>query len=334
MFSFAWPWMIVLLAAPFLVRRWQRGAKTTRARPAPEILFPHIERLKAVFPPQLRETSTRLQLTMLGLIWLCLTGALMGPRLVDALAPFQDKGYDLMLAVDLSQSMRALDYVKDNQQVDRLDVVKSVVEDFVARRQGDRIGLVLFGSNAYLHVPLTRDVVSVQKMLDNAQAGEAGDQTAIGDAIGLAVGNLRDRPEKSRVIILLTDGGDNASTIPPLEAARLAHEYGIRIYTIGVGTHGLVSVPDQNGATVMAQFDLDEGLLKKIADATGGSYFRAGDTQALQQVYAQINTLEKTRADSRVYLIYQPLYRYPLGAALALLLALALLPILGKTRFA
>ena len=235
-----------------------------------------------------------------------------------------------MLAVDLSQSMRALDYVRDNQQVDRLDVVKSVVEDFVAQRKGDRIGLILFGSNAYLHVPLTRDVSSVQKMLDNAQAGEAGDQTAIGDAIGMAVGNLRNRPEKSRVIILLTDGGDNASTIPPLQAAALAHEYGIRIYTIGVGTRGLVSIPDQSGAVVMAQFELDEALLRKIAAATGGSYFRAGDTNALRQVYAQINSLEKTRADSRVYLIYKPLYRYPLGAAMALLLALSVLPMLGK----
>jgi Ca-activated chloride channel family protein len=327
--------MIVLLAAPFLVHRWLHGAKkNARALPAPEILFPHIERLKAVFPAQSRQTSTRLQRTMLGLTWLCLTGALMGPQLVDQLTPFQDKGYDLMLAVDLSQSMRALDYVKDNQQINRLDVVKSVVEDFVAQRQGDRIGLVLFGSNAYLHVPLTRDVVSVQKMLDNAQAGEAGDQTAIGDAIGLAVSNLRNRPEQSRVIILLTDGGDNASTIPPLEAARLAHEYGIRIYTIGVGTRGLVSIPDQNGALVTAQFDLDEVLLQKIAGATGGSYFRAGDTQALRQVYAQINALEKTRADSRLYLIYKPLYRYPLGIALALLLALSLLPFLGKARLA
>lgn len=324
--------MIVLLAAPFLVRAWARRAKNSRALRAPEVFFPHIERLKTLFPPQQREMSNRLQLIILGLLWLCLTGALMGPQLVDQLAPFQEKGYDLMLAVDLSDSMRAQDYVKDGQSVSRLDVVKSVVDDFVIQRQGDRIGLVLFGSSAYLHVPLTLDVVSVQKMLDNAQAGEAGDQTAIGDAIGLAVSNLRSRPEKSRVIILLTDGGDNASTIPPLEAAKLAHEYGIRIYTIGVGTQGLVSIPDQNGAIAMAQFDLDEGLLQKIATTTGGGYFRASDTQALRKVYAQINALEKTRADSRPLLIYRPLYQFPLGGAMTLLLALSLLPILRKPR--
>jgi Ca-activated chloride channel family protein len=331
-FSFAWPWMVVLLAVPFVVRALGRRTKKKHALRAPEMFFPHVERLKTLFPPQQRETANRLQLIVLGLIWLCLTGALMGPQLVDQLAPFQDKGYDLMLAVDLSESMRALDYMKDNQPVGRLDVVKSVVDDFVIQRRGDRIGLVLFGSNAYLHVPLTLDVVSVQKMLDNAQAGEAGDQTAIGDAIGLAVSNLRNRPEKSRVIILLTDGGDNASTIPPLEAAKLAHEYGIRIYTIGVGTQGLVSIPDQSGAIGTAQFDLDEGLLQKIATITGGSYFRASDTQALRKVYAQINALEKTRADSQFYLIYKPLYRYPLGGAMALLLTLSLLPILRKHR--
>ena len=324
--------MIALLPAPFLVRALGPDAKNKGSLSAPEILFPHTERLRNLFPAQNRKTSSRLQLLLLGLLWLFLTIALMGPQLVDQLAPFQDKGYDLMLAVDLSQSMRALDYTKDNQPIDRLGVVKSVVEDFVAQRQGDRIGLVLFGSNAYLHVPLTLDVVSVQKMLDNAQAGEAGDQTAIGDAIGLAVSNLRNRPEKSRVIILLTDGGDNASTIPPLEAAKLAHEYGIRIYTIGVGTQGLVSIPDQSGAIMTAQFDLDEELLKKIATITGGSYFRAGDTQALQKVYAEINLLEKTRADSRFYLIYKPLYQYPLGAAMALLLALSLMPLLRKAR--
>jgi Ca-activated chloride channel family protein len=324
--------MIALLAAPFLVRTFAQGARNKQALRAPEVFFPHIERLKTLFPPQQRQTSNRLPLIVLGLLWLCLTGALMGPQLVDRLAPFQDKGYDLMLAVDLSDSMRALDYVKDDRSVSRLDVVKSVVSDFVIQRQGDRIGLVLFGSSAYLHVPLTLDVVSVQKMLANTQAGEAGDQTAIGDAIGLAVSNLRSRPEKSRVIILLTDGGDNASTIPPLEAAKLAHEYGIRIYTIGVGTKGLVSIPDQSGAIVTAQFDLDEALLQKIATMTGGGYFRASDTQALRKVYAQINALEKTRADSRLYLIYKPLYQYPLGGAMALLLALSLLPILRKPR--
>ncbi len=334
MFSFAWPWMIVLLALPFLVRVLVRPAKIANKPSAPEVFFPYIDRLKAGFAQQWQgKNASRLFLVVLSLLWLSLTGALMGPQLVDQFTQLRNKGYDLMLAVDLSGSMLALDYTQNGEQVSRVKVVKSVVSDFVRQRQGDRVGLILFGSMAYLHVPLTLDTLSVRKMLNNTMVGEAGDTTAIGDAIGLAVRNLRDRPEKSRIIVLLTDGGDNASTIPPLAAAKLAQQYGIRIYTIGVGSQGPVPIPDGSGQIVMAQFDLDEGLLQKIADMTGGSYFRAADTEALQKIYAKINKLEKTSAETRSYMIRRPLYRYPLGSALVLLFLLSLLPVLRKARY-
>ncbi len=325
--------MIGLLGLPFLIRALWPRTRIENAPGAPEIFFPHIARLKAVFPKQPGERkSGRPYLLVLGLLWLGLTGALMRPQLVDQFTPLQDAGYDLMLAVDLSGSMAALDYTRNGEQVSRLDIVKSVVSDFAGRRQGDRVGLILFGSMAYLHVPLTLDTLSVRKMLDNTAVGEAGDTTAIGDAIGLAVLNLRDRPEKSRILILLTDGGDNASTIPPLAAAKLARQYGIRIYTIGVGTQGLVPIPDENGQIVLTQFDLDEKLLRQIATITGGSYFRAADTEALQKIYAQIDRLEKTQAGARSYMISRPLYRYPLGGALAALLLLSLLPLFRQVR--
>jgi Ca-activated chloride channel family protein len=328
MFSFAWPWMILLLPLPLLVRFAGPRAKSGPAPGAPQIYFPHVDRLKAIFPGQGQAGKTgRLSLYILAPLWLCLILAVMQPQLVDQFAQLQNKGYDLMLAVDLSGSMQAKDYTRDDQQVSRLDVVKGVVSDFVAQRQGDRIGLILFGAHAYLHIPLTLDTLSVRKMLNNTAVGEAGDTTAIGDAIGLAVRNLRDRPEKSRIIILLTDGVDNASTIPPLEAAKLAQQYGIRIYTIGVGSKGAVPMTDENGQTVMMDSDLDEALLQKIARTTGGAYFRAADTEALQKIYAQINRLEKTQADSRGYVIRRALYRYPLGGALALLLLLSLIPL-------
>jgi Ca-activated chloride channel family protein len=268
------------------------------------------------------------------LLWLSLTGALMQPQMVDQYTQVRNKGYDLMLAVDLSGSMRALDFSSMSRRVNRLDVIKAVVGDFVGGRKGDRIGLVLFGDNAYLHVPLTLDTASVVKMLNNTLVGEAGDSTAIGDAIGMAVANLRDRPEKSRVIILLTDGADNASTLPPLRAAKLAAQYGIRIYTIGVGSSGPVPIPDQNGNIVLARMDLDEGLLKSIASTTGGAYFRATDTKALQEIYARIDQMEKTEAETRSYMIRQPLYRYPLGFALLVLLALAATPFIQRVRHA
>ena len=189
---------------------------------APEVTFPYIGRLQAHFQaPGIDRRSEIFHLATLSLAWLALTLALMQPQLVDKYTEIQNKGHDLMLAVDLSGSMQALDFATaDNRRASRLDVIKKVVAQFVEQRQGDRIGLVLFGSNAYLQIPLTYDGASVRKLLDNMQVGEAGDSTAIGDAIGLAVSNLRDRPEQSRAIVLLTDGGDNASTVPPLEGGQ------------------------------------------------------------------------------------------------------------------
>jgi Ca-activated chloride channel family protein len=334
MFSFAWPWMAVLLVLPFLVHRLAKRARTNDAQSAPELFFPNINRLKRIFPQRgAVKPANGLYLPALALLWLCLVGALMRPELVDQFAQLRTSGYDLMLAVDLSGSMQALDYQKNGEQISRVNIVKSVVSDFIAQRQGDRVGLILFGSNAYLHVPLTLDTLSVRNMLNNVVVGEAGDLTAIGDAIGLAVHNLRSRPEKSRVIVLLTDGVDNASTIPPLKAAELARQYGIRIYTIGVGSRGLAPFPDSLGQTTLTEFDLDEELLKKIASTTGGSYFRAANTQALQNIYAQINKLEKTDADARTYAVRKPLYRYPLAIALIILLLMELSPMLRAPRY-
>ena len=324
--------MILLLALPFAVRAYGRAPKDESGSNAPEISFPYIERLQAIFPRPRSKAAGRVQTWVLGLLWLSLTAALMRPQLADQFTQLGHKGYDLMLAVDLSGSMQSLDYEENGKHISRLEGVKSVVSDFVAQRQGDRIGLLLFGSNAYLHVPLTLDTQSVRKMLSNTVVGEAGDATAIGDAIGLAVDNLRNRPENSRVIILMTDGGDNASTIPPLEAADLAKQYGIRIYTIGIGTDRPVLLPDGYGHFVTAKFDIDETLLKKIAEKTGGSYSRATDAQTLQHIYARINDLEKTSAETSSYVISRPLYRYPLGVALALLLLLSLLPVWSKAR--
>lgn len=327
MFSFEWPWMAILALLPLLVSAFWPSKRSIKPAHAPEFHFPYTRRLKnLVARPLERANSNRANLVLLGLIWLSLTLALMRPELVNQFQQVRNSGYDLMLAVDLSGSMRALDYSRDDEQVSRLDVVKSVVGDFVSRRQGDRIGLILFGTNAYLHVPLTLDTASVRNMLNNTVVGEAGDSTAIGDAIGLAVANLRNRPEKSRVIILLTDGGDNSSTIPPLEAAKLARQYGIRIYTIGVGSQGPVPIPDENGQIVTAEFDLDEDLLRNIASITNGSYFRASDTQALQSIYSQIDKLEKTQAEAHKYVIQKPLYRYPLAFALSFLLLLSIFP--------
>lgn len=332
MFGFSWPWMGLLILLPLLARYLLPALK--RQAILPEVLFPHLERLESAFQtyvPRDRKAA-RLFLILMSLLWICLVGALMRPQFVDQIKQVDNKGYDIMLAVDLSGSMKALDFSTKTETVNRLDVAKKVVGNFVKDRQSDRIGLVLFGDSAYQYAPLTLDTKSVSQMLDDTVISMAGDGTAIGDAIGLSVKALRNRPEKSRIIILLTDGEDNASTIPPIQAAQLAKQYGIRIYTIGIGSKGRVPYPDQYGRIIMVQTNIDDDLLRSIAEGTGGQYFHATNTQALQQIYQQIDTMEKTKVETREYMIRTPLYRYPLGAGLVLLLLIGLIPLTAGRR--
>lgn len=334
-FEFAWPLMICLLPFPLLVWLLSPAPRSGQSE-APEIYFPHLERLRAAFSIRRGEKrrTNALYHGLLALAWLFIVLALMQPEMTDRFTPVKNKGYDLMLVVDLSGSMAALDFSTKERRANRLDVVKEVVGRFAREREGDRVGLVLFGQHAYLQVPLTTDTRSVSTMLNNTVVGEAGDSTAIGDALGVAVKNLRDRPGKSKIIILLTDGADNASSIPPMQSAKLAKDYGIRVYTISVGSNGTVPFPLPTGQVVMTRMDMDEDLLQKIADTTGADYYRATNTEALARIYEEINQLEKTEANAREYLIRTPLYRWPLGAALALLLFLSLYPVYRRTSHA
>lgn len=330
MFTFAWPWMGALLVLPLLARFMLPALKQKSILPV--LRFPHLDILENAFPAHMprNRQSGRLFLIVLSLLWLCLVLTLMRPQFVDQLTEVENQGYDIMLAVDLSGSMKALDFSTKDKRVNRLDVAKIVVGDFVKDRESDRIGLVLFGDYAYQYAPLTLDTLSVSQMLNETAISMAGDKTAIGDAIGLAVKSLRERPEKSRILILLTDGEDTASSIPPTQAAQLAKDYGIRIYTIGIGSKGQVPYPDQYGRIFMAKTNIDEKLLQEIADMTGGSYFRATDLNTLQEVYKHIDKLEKTEVETRQYMIRTPLYRYPLGTGLVLLLFISLLPFTGR----
>jgi Ca-activated chloride channel family protein len=248
---------------------------------------------------------------------------MMKPQLLESHTEVVSAGYDLMLAVDTSRSMEALDFSVDGKPVNRLAVVKGVVGRFIEQRQGDRVGLVLFGDDAFLQAPLTTDGSAVKAMLDTAVPRMAGDSTAIGDAVGLAVKKLRERPEGSRILILLTDGENTSGSLPPREASLLAQRYDTRIYTIGVGSEGEVPFPE-GGRIVMKEMPLDEGLLQEMADSTGGAYFRATDSRALEAIYTQIDMLEKSEAESRSVLVPNPLYRWPLGLALITMILLAL----------
>ena len=327
MFEFAWWWVAAALPLPWLVRRFapKQGASTMEQQSA-VLLHPSVTRLQTAFV-SLAPTaglSSLLQNLLLALLWVSLVVAMMRPQWLEPHTQVVSPGYDLMLAVDASRSMEALDFTVDGRRVNRMAVVKGVVGRFIEQRRGDRMGLVIFGDHAYLQSPLTLDGEAVRTLLESSVPRMAGDATAIGDSVGLAVKKLRERPEGSRVLILLTDGENTAGSLPPLEAARLAKHYNIRIYTVGVGSKGKVPFMEK-GRLVMTDMQIDEDLLKEMAAITGGAYFRATDTQALEEIYRRIDALEMTEAETRTKMIPRPLFRWPLAVAMAALFLLAAL---------
>jgi Ca-activated chloride channel family protein len=236
-------------------------------------------------------------------------------------------GRDLMLAVDLSESMHESDFVLNNQPVDRLTASKAVARAFIARRVGDRLGLILFGQQAYLQVPLTFDRQTVQQLLDEAMIGMAGRQTAIGDALGLGVKRMREQNTPHKVMVLMTDGRNTVGDIDPLRAAELAHEAGLTVHTIGIGADQALQRGFFGTVRVNPSTDLDEDTLRAIAKKTGGRYFRARDAQAFEKIYAEIDKLEPVEHSGSHFRPTTALFYWPLGAAMALyLLLLALVP--------
>ncbi len=227
--------------------------------------------------------------------------ALARPQKVDSSTQVQESGIDMMLAIDLSPSMQALDYHKDGQEVSRVDVVRETVGQFIQDRPNDRIGMVAFAGEAYLMSPLTLDHDWLLQNVKRLQVGLAGDATAIGSALAVCTNRLRDQPSKSKIIVLLTDGQNNAGKITPLAAAEAAHALGIKIYTIGAGSSDLAKYPQGRdpftGRIIytMIPVDMDEGALKKIAEIGEGKFFRAADYDSLKRVYAEINQLETSQ---------------------------------------
>ncbi|QTA81280.1 von Willebrand factor A-like domain-containing protein [Desulfonema limicola] len=244
------------------------------------------------------------------------------------------EGINIILAVDLSESMAALDFKLKGKVVNRLEAVKSVVRDFIQKRTGDRIGMVVFGSNAYTQLPLTRDYNTIASILERLEIGAAGQRTAIGDAVGISLKRIEDIKSKSNIIILLTDGRSNSGELPPGAAVEIAVQKNVKIYTIGVGTRGKAPflVRDQffGERYVYQEVDIDEDTLKNIAEKTQGLYFRAEDIQGLEKIYETIDKLEKTQVKVQSFAEYNELYIYLLFPAFFLLCAWI---ILTNTRF-
>lgn len=243
-------------------------------------------------------------------------------------------GVNIILALDLSESMAALDFKQGRKIVNRLEAVKSVVADFIAGRIGDRIGVVAFGSQAYTQLPLTRDYDTINAIVQRLQIGAAGHQTAVGDAIGISLKRLQDIESRSNVIVLITDGSSNSGELSPEVAAGIAREKNVKVYTVGVGSRGrapfLVNDPIFGQRTIYRQVDMDEAALRMIADKTGGLYFRAEDLEGLQKIYKTIDQLEKTEASVKSFAEYNDLYLYLLVPAFGLL---GIWIVLMNTRF-
>jgi len=337
--SFAWPWMGMLLIVPvsmWLLNRNRAYASTDTRERKVTLLHPDLRKLQAAFHTQRPATSTgtRIYYLLLALLWIGLTVALMRPQWLEPHTEERSEGYDLMLAVDTSHSMNAMDFTVAGNQVSRMQVVKGVMGRFIEGRQDDRVGLIIFGSRAFVLSPLTLDREAVRHLLEDLVPRIAGDGTAMGDAIGLGVKKLRERPPGSRVLVLIADGENTAGTIPPLMAAQLAARENIRIYAIGVGSDRKeVPIMENGRLTTRDDLGFDEAVMRKIAEASGGAYFRGTDTSALESIYRRIDELEKSKAESRTVMIPHPLFRWPLGLALLALLALGLFPGARARRF-
>lgn len=318
MFELAWPWIFLLLPLPWLARLLLPGADS--GEPVLKVSF--LDELEGLAGRRARLNlpTWRQQLPFV-LIWLLLLFAAARPQWLGEPVPVSASGRDLLVAVDVSGSMDFPDMHWEDEEVSRLNLVKALLGDFLEARQGDRVGLILFGSKAYLQAPLTFDRHTVRTFLDEAQVGIAGKNTAIGDAIGLALKRLRQRPAQSRVLVLVTDGANNGGQIHPLTAARLAAQENVRIYTIGIGAD-----PEETGTAGMLgmnpSLDLDEASLKEIAKLTGGAYFRAHNGEELQAIDQALDRLEPVAQQPTQARTAQALYYWPL--ALALLLSVLL----------
>lgn len=326
MISFAYPWLLVLIVLPLLIPRKPRKAPVE----APVIPVGHwLADMPGVSATG--QTSSRWRRIVLAIAWLCLVLALARPQHIGEETQMPVTGRDLMLLVDISPSMEERDMIRQGRSLNRLQAVKRVLDDFIDRRKGDRLGLILFGTAPYVQAPLTFDRETVRTLLDEAGLGMAGRATAIGDAVGLAVKRLRERPREQRVAILLTDGANTAGEVTPDKAAEIARAAGVRLYTIGIGAESIVQQGLFGDRRVNPSRDLDEGLLTRMAQQTGGQYFRARNLEELEGIYDTIDQLEPIQQDGQLYRQVKDLYVWPTGLAILLWLVLMATRLTGNS---
>jgi len=325
MFELQWPWLLALLPLPLLIILMPAQKKEDAALRVP--FFAQVKNLET--KTHSLRSQKRASALLLWLIWASLVFAAANPQWIGEPVSMPNSGRDLLIAVDISGSMKIEDMKYQGRAIRRLDAVKMVVGDFVKNRKSDRLGLVLFGTQAYLQAPLTYDRQTVDTLLQETEIGFAGDQTSIGDAIGLSIKRLRARPDAQRVLIVLTDGANTAGELEPIKAAELAEKEHVKIYTIGFGANEMVVDNGFFGSRVVnPSADLDEPTMRAIADKTGGQYFRARNLEELGDVHQMLNRLEPIESEEEKFRPVNSLFYYPLIAALLLSFAWALSSVL------
>jgi len=328
MLEWAWPWLLLALPLPWLAARMLRPART---RTGAALRVPYaLDGLDVAAGANPVPRWRRLFALM---AWCALVFAAARPQWIGEPVALSRTGRDLLLAVDASGSMSIQDMSIGGHAVSRYAAIKAIAGDFIRRRAGDRVGLIVFGSQAYLLTPLTFDRDTVFKQLDESAIGLPGKETAIGDAVGLAVKRLRERPEDRRVLVLLTDGVNDAGELDPRKAIDLAVAEKVKIYTIGIGADSMRVDGFFGSQMVNPSADLDEKMLTRMADKTGGRFFRARNTSELAQIYADIDKLEPSDDAKQQFRPVDEMFYWPLSLSILLALAAAL-PMLPGARFA
>lgn len=315
MLSLTWWWVLALIPAPWFARKILPASTGIDSA----VYVPLLNGNRADSPVESR--SNLLGRICLWCFWICLVLALSRPYWIGEPTHRSISGRDIMLAIDISGSMQEADMRIDNRRASRLEVLKMVVSNFIQRREGDRIGLILFGTKAYTYVPLTFDIDALNQLLGDISSGLAGRLTAIGDAIGIAVKTLGDQASKHKVLILVTDGSNTAGMNSPLAAASIAAHQGMTIYTIGVGNDAEAMRELLNQNNIGPGTELNEPLLRQIATVSGGRYFRARDSHSLQRIYQTLDRLQPAEIATRLHRPQLDLFAVPLGCGLAFLLA-------------
>lgn len=292
MLELMWPWFLLLLPIPLVIFVASKPKAQGSAIwwPTTSLLYNHQGQAKP-------HSHTIFPLVLLSLSWISLVFAVAQPVWLGSPTQVTPSGRDLLIALDLSGSMQVTDMELDGQRANRLEAAKSVLADFIKHRRGDRVGLIVFGSKAYLQAPLSFDTKTINQLVQETQIGFAGEQTAIGDAIGLGIKRLEDKPSDKKVLILMTDGANTAGRVQPDQAATFAATQHVRIHTIGMGADRMMVQGFFGPKEINPSSDLDEKLLKSISSKTGGEYFRARSTEDLRKIYQTLDKLEPTPAE-------------------------------------